>query len=63
MDSKEANNRFQPGQDVRIIAFDYRAYRAWLDSTRAQDTPANKQAWAVLQVKAQAKPHRADQPT
>lgn len=51
------------GQDVRLVAFDYRAYRAWLDDGGMTDTPTNKQAWAVLQVKAQSKPHRADQPT
>ena len=50
------------GQDVRLVAFDYRTYRAWLDDGRMTDTPANKQAWAALQVKAQSKPHRADQP-
>ena len=54
---------FRLGQDVRMIAFDYRAYRSWLDAGKMTDTPANKQAWAMLQVKAQAKPHWADQPT
>lgn len=50
------------GRHVRLIAFDYRAYRAWLDANKASDTPANKNAWALLQVKEQSKPHRADQP-
>ncbi|MBK7002965.1 MAG: helix-turn-helix domain-containing protein [Rhodoferax sp.] len=50
------------GQDVRMVAFSYPTYRAWLDSTKQQDTPAAKHAWGVLLVKEQAKPHRADQP-
>lgn len=49
-------------KDVRLVAFDYRAYRAWLDASRLQDTPANKRVWALRLIKEQAKPHRADQP-
>jgi len=52
----------QRGRVVRMVAFEHRAYRAWLDAARGQDTPANRQAWAVQAVKEQAKPHRADQP-
>lgn len=50
------------GQDVRIVAFDLKVYRAWLDATRGRDTPGARQQWARLAVKDQAKPHRADQP-
>lgn len=50
------------GRHVRMIAFSYPAYRAWLDANKTSDTPANKNAWALLQVKEQSKPHRADQP-
>ncbi len=47
------------GQDVRMVAFDYKAYRAQL---RGQDTPAARDAWAREALKQQAKPHKADQP-
>jgi len=50
------------GRVVRMVAFEHRAYRAWLDAARGQDTPANRQAWARQAVTQQAKPHRADQP-
>lgn len=50
------------GHNVRMVAFSYPAYRAWLDSNKTSDTPDNKQAWALRQVKEQGKPHRADQP-
>ena len=48
------------GKEVRLVAFDGRAYRATL---RGQDTPDARQAWAVQALKDQAKPHRQDQPT
>jgi transcriptional regulator with XRE-family HTH domain len=48
------------GQAVRMVAFDYKAYRAAL---RGQDTPEARQAWAVRALKEQARPHRQDQPT
>lgn len=47
------------GQDVRIVAFDYKAYRAQL---QGQDTPEKRQEWARRALKEQAKPHRQDQP-
>lgn len=50
------------GQDVRIVAFDIKDFRQWLDETRGRDTPATRQQWANLAVAAQAKPHRTDQP-
>lgn len=51
------------GQDVRIVAFDLKAFREWIDAAKGRDTPASRQQWAKLAVKQQAKPHRADQPT
>ena len=48
------------GQDVRIVAFDFMAYREELAG--AKDTPVAREAWAKRAVTAQAKPHRADQP-
>jgi hypothetical protein len=48
------------GQDVRIVNFDYKAFRVWLGA--GQDTPAMRQAWAVLAIKEQARPHGQDQP-
>lgn len=47
------------GQDVRIVSFDYKAYRAQLSG---QDTPEARQSWARRALKEQAKPHRQDQP-
>jgi hypothetical protein len=47
------------GQDARIVAFDYKAYRKQL---RGPDTPEARQAWARRAVKEQAKPHKQDQP-
>ena len=46
------------GQDVRMVAFDYKAYR----SQPGQDTPEARQAWARMALKEQARPHRQDQP-
>jgi DNA-binding XRE family transcriptional regulator len=48
------------GQDVRMVAFDFRAYQ--LELAGAKDTPTAREAWAKRAVTAQAKPHRADQP-
>ena len=48
------------GKEVRLVAFDNKAYRATL---RGKDTPDARQAWAVRALKDQAKPHRQDQPT
>jgi hypothetical protein len=48
------------GQAVRMVAFDYKVYRAAL---RGQDTPEARQAWAVRALKEQARPHKQDQPT
>ncbi len=50
------------GQDVRIVSFDLKAFREWLNATNGRDTPAARQQWAKLAIKTQAKPHRADQP-
>ena len=50
------------GQSVRIVAFDYQAYKALIEATGAKDSPANRAEWARQAVKSQAKPHRADQP-
>lgn len=47
------------GQDVRMVAFDYKAYR---DATGAKDSPANREVWARRALKEQARPHRQDQP-
>lgn len=49
------------GQEVRMVAFELQAYKAWAASTGARDTPGNREQWAKLAVKQQAKPHRADQ--
>ena len=48
------------GQDVRMVNFDYKAFREWLGA--GQDTPAMRQAWAVRALKEQARPHQQDQP-
>ena len=50
------------GKDVRMVAFDYKAYKALIEATGAKDSPANRAEWARQAVKSQAKPHRADQP-
>lgn len=47
------------GQDVRMVSFDYKAYREQL---RGPDTPEARQEWARRAVKEQAKPHKQDQP-
>ena len=47
------------GKDVRLVSFDYKAYRAQLSG---QDTPEARQAWARKALKEQAKPHKQDQP-
>lgn len=47
------------GIPVRMVAFDYKAYREQL---RGPDTPEARQAWARRAVKEQAKPHKQDQP-
>ena len=46
-------------QNVRLVSFDYKAYRAQLSG---QDTPESRQAWARRALKEQAKPHKQDQP-
>lgn len=46
------------GQDVRMVAFDYKAYRA----QPGQDTPEARQKWARQALKEQARPHKQDQP-
>jgi len=43
------------GKDVRLVFFDYKAYREQL---RGLDTPEARQEWARLAVKEQAKPHK-----
>lgn len=50
------------GIEARIVSFDLKAFREWLDSTRGRDTPASRQQWANLALKQQARPHKADQP-
>ena len=50
------------GQNVRLVAFDYKAYRAQIDASGAQDSHLNRAEWAVRAVVQQSKPHRADQP-
>jgi len=60
--SRIFNELRKRGQDVRIVAFDLKAFRTWIDATKGRDTPASRQQWAKLAVKQQAKPHRADQP-
>lgn len=50
------------GQDVRIVAFDVQAFKTWISATRGRDTLGNRQQWAKLAVKEQARPHKADQP-
>lgn len=47
------------GIQVRMVSFDYKAYRAQL---RGQDTPEARKQWARLALKEQAKPHKQDQP-
>lgn len=47
------------GKDVRLVSFDYKAYREQL---RGPDTPEARQAWARRAVKEQARPHKQDQP-
>jgi len=60
--SRIFNELRKRGQDVRIVSFDLKAFRTWIDATKGRDTPASRQQWAKLAVKQQAKPHRADQP-
>ena len=48
------------GKEVRLVAFDNKAYRATL---QGQDTPDARHAWAARALREQAKPHRQDQPT
>ena len=49
------------GQDVRIVAFDVQAFKAWIASTGGgRDTPESRQAWAVQAVDQQARPHKAE---
>lgn len=50
------------GIEARIVSFDLKVFREWLDSTKGRDTPASRQQWAKLAVKQQARPHKADQP-
>lgn len=47
------------GKDVRLVSFDYKAYREWLSGP---DTPEKRQEWSHLALKEQARPHRQDQP-
>lgn len=47
------------GKDVRMVSFDYKAYR---DQLRGPDTPEARQVFARRALKEQAKPHRQDQP-
>lgn len=47
------------GKDVRLVAFDYKAYR---DQLQGPDTPEARQQWARRAAKEQAKPHKQDQP-
>ena len=48
------------GHDVRIVAFDVQAFKAWIASTGGRDTPESRQAWAVQAVDQQARPHKAE---
>lgn len=54
--------RHRRGQAVRMVAFDYPAYCAWLEHGGVQDKPEHRTEWARQAVKDQAKPHKADQP-
>ena len=53
------------GHDVRIVAFDAQAFKAWIASTGGRDTPESRQVWAVQALSQQKSPngqakHRAD---
>lgn len=53
------------GQDVRIVAFDVQAFKAWIASTGGRDTPESRQVWARLALLQQESPngqakHQAD---
>lgn len=50
------------GHNVRLVAFDHKAYKAQIEASGAQDSPLNRAEWAVRAVVQQSKPHRADQP-
>ena len=52
-------NLHSRGIPVRMVSFDYKAYRAQLSG---QDTPEARQEWARRALKEQARPHKQDQP-
>jgi DNA-binding XRE family transcriptional regulator len=50
------------GQPVRVVWLEPQAYDAWRQAAQLPDSEAARTAWATHQVRAQAIPHRADQP-